>query len=178
MPLCLAPSDTPFPSSCQAVRPYEGFPTYYEWLAAQYARKRDILMAVSRPHCCMPASPALPPSDTPLRVRLQSLAASGLRPVAPEGSFFIMADTTAVTRPLPPAYVGASTPASGPVMTRDWALARYLTIERRVACIPPSAFYDDADKPLAAGLLRFAFCKEDESLVEAGVRLAGLCDAD
>lgn len=87
-----------------------------------------------------------------------------------------MADTTAVPGPLPPAYVGQSTPASGPVMTRDWALARYLTIERRVACIPPSAFYEDADKHLAAGLLRFAFCKEDESLREAGVRLAGLCD--
>ncbi len=85
-----------------------------------------------------------------------------------------MADTTPLSLPAPYPGEVASTPASGPVMTRDWALARYLTIAKRVGCIPPSAFYDEADKPLAANLLRFAFCKEDESLVEAGVRLAGL----
>jgi DNA-binding transcriptional MocR family regulator len=51
----------------RADHPYEGFATYYEWLRAQYARKRGILM--------------------------QGLAAAGFKPIEPEGGFFIMAGT-------------------------------------------------------------------------------------
>ena len=52
----------------RADAPYEGFPNYFAWLNAEYVRKRDLLTA--------------------------GLVAAGLRPIAPEGGFFIIADTS------------------------------------------------------------------------------------
>lgn len=97
---------------------------------------------------------------------------AGLKPIAPEGGFFIIADTSDVS--LPPTYLAETTPASGPIMRRDWAMARFLTKEIGVACIPPSAFFEEKDKELAKNIIRFAFCKEDVSLIEACKRLEGL----
>lgn len=130
----------------EADKPYEGHPTYYDWLRSEYSRKRAILAA--------------------------GLTAAGLKPVLPEGGFFIMADTSAVE--VPPAYLAETTPASGPVMRRDWAFCRFLTKEIGVAAIPPSAFYEEKDRHLAANVARFAFCKEDPSLHEACSRLLKL----
>ena len=53
----------------------------------------------------------------------------------------------------------------------DWALCRWLAHEAKVVAIPPSAFYCDDHKSLAAGYARFAFCKEDDSLVVAKQQL-------
>jgi N-succinyldiaminopimelate aminotransferase len=54
----------------------------------------------------------------------------------------------------------------------DVAFCRYLTTDIGVAAIPPSAFYHNpAD---GAGLTRFAFCKSDVVLAEAGNRLLKL----
>ena len=58
-----------------------------------------------------------------------------------------------------------------PVMTRDWAFARFMAKEIGVVGIPPSAFYNDKDKSLAKNFIRLAFCKEDDSLNEAVNRL-------
>lgn len=129
-----------------AAAPYQGHASYYHWLRAQYERKRDIL--------------------------LRALAASGLAPIAPDGGFFIIADSSAVA--VPDRFMRRSSPACGPVMTRDWACARFLTEEIGVGCIPPSAFYEEKDKHLAANIVRFAFCKEDASLFEAARRLQKL----
>lgn len=63
-----------------------------------------------------------------------------------------------------------TTPASPSPMSRDWAFCRWLTLEVGVAAIPPSAFYNDEHKPLAQNHARFAFCKADESIVEAKAR--------
>lgn len=125
--------------------PYEGFPTYYAWLLAQYTRKRDILMA--------------------------GLRAAGLQPIAPEGGFFIIADTRNIA--VPERYMALKTKAA-PVMRRDWAFCRFLTEEIKVAAIPPSAFFEEPDKDIAANMARFAFCKEDASLHEACRRLLAL----
>ena len=125
--------------------PHQGFPNYYAWLLAQYERKRDVLMA--------------------------GLTAAGLRPVAPEGGFFIIADTSNVA--FPEAYMARTSKAT-PVMRRDWAFCRFLCEEIKVGSIPPSAFFDEKDKDLAANMVRFAFCKEDASLEEACKRLLGL----
>lgn len=130
----------------EADKPYEGHATYYNWLRSEYSRKRAVLAA--------------------------GLTAAGLKPVLPEGGFFIMADTSAVD--VPAAYLAETTPASGPVMRRDWAFCRFLTKEIGVAAIPPSAFYEEKDKHLAANVARFAFCKEDPSLHEASSRLLKL----
>ena len=54
----------------QAEKPYCGFPNYYAFLRDEYTRKRGVLM--------------------------RGLDAAGLRGVLPQGSFFIMADTSDV----------------------------------------------------------------------------------
>ena len=60
-------------------------------------------------------------------------------------------------------------------MTRDWALARYMThTSPKVAVIPPSPFYSDANKAQAENYVRFAFCKSDDELKEARRRLYGM----
>ncbi|SPR00831.1 Aminotransferase class I/classII domain-containing protein [Plasmodiophora brassicae] len=90
---------------------------------------------------------------------LAHLRAAGFTPYTPSGSFFVVADCGRVR---PPAQYGPG----------DWALARFLTVEVGVACIPMSAFRlhgDDVGR--GSTLLRFAFCKSDEALAEAGRRL-------
>jgi len=126
----------------QADQPYEGFPTYYAWFADMYARKRKLFM--------------------------EGLKECGLIPIEPEGSFFVMADTSRVK--VPAKYLEDAS------VTRDWALARFLTREIGVACIPPSAFYCDANKHLAANTVRFAICQPDDRLKEALQRLSKLKD--
>lgn len=84
-----------------------------------------------------------------------------------------MADTSACTA-IPDEYLTTGT-AACPSMTRDWAFCRWLTVEKGVCAIPPSAFHCEATKPLAANLARFAFCKTDEALELAASRLEGLC---
>ena len=57
----------------------------------------------------------------------------------------------------------------------DVACARFLVTEMKVAAVPGSSFYRD---PRAGRTkLRFCFCKADDTLIEAGRRLAGLRDA-
>jgi kynurenine--oxoglutarate transaminase/cysteine-S-conjugate beta-lyase/glutamine--phenylpyruvate transaminase len=127
----------------EAEKPYEGHASYFHWLLDSYTRKRAVLM--------------------------EGLSAAGLRPVEPEGGFFIIANTCDVE--VPQAYLDETTPASGPSMPRDWALCRWLAKEVGVVAIPPSAFYQEADRHLAKDMARFAFCKEDASLEEACKRL-------
>jgi aspartate/methionine/tyrosine aminotransferase len=53
----------------------------------------------------------------------------------------------------------------------DWAFCRWLAIEYGVLAIPTSSFYassDSATRPL----VRFAFCKSDETLEAARSKLA------
>ncbi|MHB8877821.1 MAG: aminotransferase class I/II-fold pyridoxal phosphate-dependent enzyme [Myxococcaceae bacterium] len=85
-----------------------------------------------------------------------ALCAAGLTPTVPEGSYFIMADTSRF------GFEG------------DYEFCRFLTREVGVAAIPPSAFYGEAHRPQAKGLARFAFCKTDAVLDEAARRLARL----
>ena len=54
----------------------------------------------------------------------------------------------------------------------DVACARFLVTEMKVAAVPGSSFYHD---PRAGRTkLRFCFCKADDTIIEAGRRLAGL----
>ena len=127
-----------------AREPYQGFDTYYAYLANDYKRKRGILQT--------------------------ALSQAGLTPVSPPGSFFIMADTSQIH--VPNEFLKHTTPAM-PVhpMPRDWACSRWLTQDVGVTAIPPSAFYSTPNIPLARNLLRFAFCKSDETLLQAQERL-------
>jgi N-succinyldiaminopimelate aminotransferase len=80
----------------------------------------------------------------------EGLAAAGLGPITPAGTYFINAD------------VGTE--------AAEWCA----TLPERcgVVAIPTSVFYDDQDA--APTLVRFAFCKRPEVIAEAAQRLAAL----
>lgn len=105
-------------------------PSYYAQLLADYRRKRDLLC--------------------------DALASLGFGVRAPEGSYFIYADHTPVSRKLS--------------IDGDVAFCRHLIERHGVAAIPPTAFYEN--KAEGSKYIRLAFCKKDETLREAARRLA------
>jgi len=127
----------------EAERPFQGAESYYAYLRGEYTRKREKLCT--------------------------ALAAAGLEPIAPEGSFFVMADTSRVA--VPQEWVDRYR-AEG----ADWAFACWLTAELGVACIPPSPFYSEANREAARSLCRFAFAQDDAVLDQAAERLLKLRD--
>ena len=80
-----------------------------------------------------------------------ALLAAGFRCEPPEGAYYILADFSALSD-LP-----------------DDAFARWLTCEAGVAPVPGSSFFSRPE--LGRRLVRFAFCKTEEQLREAGERL-------
>jgi N-succinyldiaminopimelate aminotransferase len=90
---------------------------------------------------------------------LDALKKAGFSALKPQGSYFIMCDL----RDVAPSRV-----------TDDVQFAHWLTKEVGVACIPPSIFYQDADKHLGRYLARFSVCKNDETLGAAAERLSRL----
>jgi N-succinyldiaminopimelate aminotransferase len=111
-------------------RALEEAPTrdYYSWLRRVYQDKRDRLASILRQ--------------------------AGLTPYLPEGTYFIVADTTALG------------------FEDDVAFCRHLTTQVGVAAIPPSFFYSEAHRHLARHHARFCFCKRDETLQAAAERLS------
>jgi N-succinyldiaminopimelate aminotransferase len=80
----------------------------------------------------------------------------GLKVSVPSGTYFIMADFT------PLGIEGVSD---------DVGFCRWLIENLGVAAIPPSVFYSDAHKHLGRNWVRFAFCKRQETLEAAAIRL-------
>jgi len=78
----------------------------------------------------------------------------GLSVAVPSGTYFVVADA---------APLGA---------TDALAFCRELPARAGVAAVPVSVFHDDVDA--ARTLVRFAFCKQDDVLREAAVRLSAL----
>ncbi|TPX57320.1 hypothetical protein PhCBS80983_g03904 [Powellomyces hirtus] len=102
------------------------------------------------------------------------LKATGLTPTLPHGGYFILADTTRVSHvPLENTSSTKAAPtAAGD--RRDYRVCKHLTEHALVTAIPPSAFYDAvAGGPLdvPAKLARFAFCKNEKMLDDAGGKL-------
>ncbi|CAN5901196.1 methionine aminotransferase [soil metagenome] len=89
---------------------------------------------------------------------LDALAATPFRALTPQGSYFVMADSSALG------------------YKNDVELCLDLPQRIGVAAIPPSAFYSEPHKHLAKHMVRFAFCKSDAALREAGERLKRLGD--
>ena len=92
-------------------------------------------------------------------IKKRDLLANGLeqsafKPLQSEGTYFIMADSSELGYP------------------DDIALCDAMPERFGVAAIPPSAFYCSEHKYLAKNLVRFAFCKTDEMLIEAAKRLS------
>jgi aspartate/methionine/tyrosine aminotransferase len=82
------------------------------------------------------------------------LERSGFRVYPPEGAYYTMADISAFGWP------------------DDVSFVRHLVEEIGVACVPGSSFFDNPADGHA--IVRFAFCKKDETLDEAERRLARL----
>ncbi|MEO8285605.1 MAG: methionine aminotransferase [Chloroflexota bacterium] len=82
-----------------------------------------------------------------------ALERAGLRPIRPQGTFFIMSDIR------------------GLGFADDVAFARYMATEVGVACIPPSAFYSSSNE--GTMLARWCFAKRDDTLAAAEERLLG-----
>ncbi|MEX2535655.1 MAG: aminotransferase class I/II-fold pyridoxal phosphate-dependent enzyme [Trueperaceae bacterium] len=87
---------------------------------------------------------------------LAALEATPFRAMRPEGGYFVIANSRELDYP------------------DDEALCRDLPVRAGVTAIPPSAFYSPEHRHLARSLVRFAFCKRDEAIAEAGERLARL----
>lgn len=85
---------------------------------------------------------------------MRGLTAAGMKVKQPEGTYFVIADFSDV-------FDGD-----------DLEFARYLTSEVGVACIPPTFFYSTEHAHMASTQARFAFCKQDDTLVQAAERLA------
>ncbi len=127
---------TPLQEAVASALEQAGPQGYFPWLAAMYQAKRDML--------------------------LEALTAAGLNPMTPDGSYFIVVDTT--TLPL----------LDQPGVRRDVAVCRWLTREVGVAAIPPSPFYSEPHRDLTDNLARFTFCKTDDLLDEAARRLQAM----
>lgn len=111
-------------------------PAYYAELVSGYRAKRDMLGA--------------------------ALREIGFEFRDPEGSYFIYADHTPISRRLG--------------IEDDVAFCRYMIEEVGVAAIPPTAFYENKEE--GRKLVRFAFCKKEETLAAAGQRLRRLGSTD
>ncbi len=84
----------------------------------------------------------------------EALKRSGFKPIMPEGTCFLMADF------------------SNFEFEDDVEFCRYLTVEMGVTAIPASTLYHQLPKKVK--LVRFAFCKKEETLLEAEKRLMRL----
>ena len=104
--------------------------TYFQEFQAMYATKRELMMS--------------------------ALDSGGLTYIAPEGTYFIMANYSDV-------FDGSPIECT-----------RYLTKEIGVACIPPESFYGPEHAHIGQGYVRFAFCKSDQMLREVKGRLGKL----
>lgn len=103
---------------------------YYEEYQSLYSAKRDLMM--------------------------QMLAETGLKAPVPQGTYFVMADFSAV--------FGGD----------DAEFARHLITEVGVAAIPPGSFFSAQHRHIGKNHIRFAFCKTDETLHAAAERLIKL----
>ena len=79
------------------------------------------------------------------------LADIGFECAAPRGAYYVLAD------------------AKGLGITDDAAFARRLAEEVRVGCVPGSSFYSEPER--GRSIVRFSFCKREETLREALRRL-------
>jgi len=104
--------------------------TYYTSFQSSYAEKRNLLLSL--------------------------LSESGLKGLAPQGTYFALADFSDLFDGTPLEF------------------AHYLVKEIGVACIPPDSLYSPQHAHFGQKYIRFSFCKSDEALLQAKERLAKL----
>ncbi|KAM7298585.1 kynurenine aminotransferase isoform X1 [Ixodes scapularis] len=82
----------------------------------------------------------------------------GMAATVPQGGYFLVCDFS---------KIGSKVNLEGEG-TKDYCFARWLSKNKKLQGIPPSAFYGPDHKPLAQDLIRFCFFKEDSTLEKAG----------
>jgi len=87
------------------------------------------------------------------------LADVGMKPVVPEGGYFIMADWSGLVDKVD---LGSE---SDP--RRDYRFVKWLTKNRKLQGIPPSAFFSEDHKSIGENYIRFCFIKHEDSLKKA-----------
>jgi N-succinyldiaminopimelate aminotransferase len=122
--------------------------------AVHHPSQEAIAYALNLPHTYYETFQAM--YEKKRQLMLAALDGAGLKSFMPEGTYFVMADYSGVFDGTPLEFT------------------RYLTKDLGVACIPPESFYSQEHAHIGYGYVRFAFCKSDEMLQQAGVRLAHL----
>ncbi|XP_074607029.1 kynurenine--oxoglutarate transaminase 3-like isoform X1 [Acropora palmata] len=87
----------------------------------------------------------------------------GFKPTIPEGGYFMMADTSDIDVNFDE-YDKSDDP-------QDYKFVRWLTKEKGIAAIPPSAFYSSQHKHHGSKYIRFCFIKEDSTLQKGAKKL-------
>lgn len=87
---------------------------------------------------------------------LQCLTAVGMRPIAPEGSYFMLADISDFKAEVP-----APEDCDQPY---DYFFVKWMMEKKGLAAIPVSAFYAEDHKKQFGNFIRFCFAKKDETL--------------
>jgi len=87
------------------------------------------------------------------------LEEAGLPPVVPEGGYFIMADWTP--------FKGKIDISSESDQEADFRFAKWLSKNRKLQGIPPTAFFSGPHKSIGENYIRFCFIKQEASLAKA-----------
>lgn len=94
------------------------------------------------------------------------LTDAGLNPIIPEGGYFILADVR---------DIASKVDVGGDINERkDFRFVKWLSRNRKLQGIPPSAFYCPEHGNIGENYIRFCFIKEDENLEKAGSILKAL----
>jgi len=83
----------------------------------------------------------------------------GMRPVVPQGGYFIMADWSDLGD-----KVDLSSESD---VNKDYRFVKWLTKNRKLQGIPPSAFFSQDHKHIGENYIRFCFIKHEDSLNKA-----------
>ncbi|XP_073987645.1 kynurenine aminotransferase isoform X1 [Rhodnius prolixus] len=83
----------------------------------------------------------------------------GMNPVIPEGGYFMMVDWTPLAD-----KVGLEEEAD---KYKDYKFAKWMSKNKKIQGIPPSAFYSEEHKNLGEDYIRYCFIKKDENLEKA-----------
>ncbi|RWS07400.1 Kynurenine--oxoglutarate transaminase 3-like protein [Dinothrombium tinctorium] len=82
-----------------------------------------------------------------------------MNPTIPEGGYFMLADFSKLAQRLDFSSEEGD--------TKDYRFVKWLSKNKKLQGIPPSAFYSDSDKHIAEDYIRFCFFKKEETLLEA-----------
>jgi len=81
----------------------------------------------------------------------------GMKPIVPDGGYFIVADASNIN-------VKFDENIGSKDECWDYQFVKWMTINKKVAAIPTSAFYGDQHKHEGSKYVRFCFCKDDSTI--------------